>query len=84
MVLDPLKWLKETSGTKKNKELKKKWTFAQKESSKDFIKERVYLFLGLRIIWYYEFLGVKRYLFQHRKLGERWSFFTIYETCMMS
>ena len=82
MVSDFLKWLKETSlYGKKNSYKKHELLHKRKFHIKK--KERVYEFFGLRKSWYYGFLGVKGYLFQRKKLVERWSFLSIYETCMM-
>ena len=83
MVPDIVKWLKETSFYEnKKKIIIRTWTLHKwKVHIKK--KERVYEFFELRKNWYYRFLGVKRYLFQRRKLVKRWSFFRIYETSMM-
>ena len=40
-------------------------------------------FLDKRNRWYYGFWGIKWNLFQYRILGEKWSFFNIYEICMI-
>ena len=71
MVLDLLKWLKETIFYEKKKEIIKKIELLNKRKVHIKKKERVYEFFRLRKSSYYGFLGVKKYLFQRKKLAVR-------------
>ena len=64
MVLDLLKWLKETIiYEKKERNHYKNMNFCNKKKVHIKKKERAYEFFGFRKSWYYEFLGVKAYIF---------------------
>ena len=82
MVLDILKWLKETSFYEKGKKL---WNHELLHKRKVHIKKkkRVYELFRIRKSWYYGFPGVKGYYLQRKKLAERRSFLSIYKTSMV-
>ena len=71
MVLDLLKWLKETGFFEKKRKLLRKHKLLHKRKVHIKKIERAQEFFKLRKSLYYGFLGVRENLFQRRRLVER-------------